>query len=141
MATTRKTTPTKKAAPSKRTPRPARPKVERPSNINAIGIMTLVSGVLNLTGSVVGTLAVAISLVGLVCVPFTLLPGVLGLFEILYGLKLLANPPQPVRPSRAIAGFQIATFIYLNIVSGVIGILALTLYTDPEVEQYFEAIN
>ncbi len=117
--------------------------IEKPSNINAIGVMNLVSGAINILvgggltiGIVLGTL-----FVGLVCLPLTIAPAVLGVFEVLYGVKLMANPPQPVKPSKAIAIAQIITFLYLNVISGVIGILSLTMYTDPEVEAYFEAVN
>jgi hypothetical protein len=115
--------------------------IERPSNVNAIGTMTIVSGVVNLVGSLLVSFTVAITLFGLICVPITLLPAALGVFEILYGVKLLHNPPQPVRQSKTIAWLQIATFIYLNLISGVIGLLALTMYTDPEVEAYFAKLN
>jgi hypothetical protein len=130
--------------PAKPTKRPAirRAKpIEKPSNVNAIAVMTLISGILNLVGSISVTFAFAISLFGLICVPFTLLPAVLGIFEILYAVRLMANPPQAVKPGRTLAILEIVTFVYLNIVSGVIGILALTMYTDPEVEAYFEAVK
>lgn len=142
MATRKTAQPKKPAAKTARKPRPvARAAVERPSNVNAIGIMCIVSGALNLIGGIVVAFTFGISLIGIVCVPFALLPSVLGIFEILYGLKLLQNPPQPVKPSKAIAIFQIVTFLYLNVVSGVVGILSLTMYTDPEVEKYFASLN
>lgn len=116
---------------------------EKPSNVNAIGVMNLVSGAINIL--VGGGLTISIVLgtlfLGVVCLPLTIAPAVLGVFEVLYGVKLMANPPQPVKPSKAIAIAQIITFLYLNVVSGVIGILSLTMYTDPEVEAYFEALN
>ena len=89
------------------------------------------------------TLAVVLGtfFLGIICAPITILPAILGIFEILYGVKLLSNPPQPVKPSQAIAILEIVTFIYLNVISGVIGILALTMYSDPEVKAYFEAVN
>lgn len=149
MAATRKTArPKKPTTPAVRKARPsvaktalAKKSVERPSNVNAIGTMTIVSGALNLVGGLGVSFTLGITLFGLVCLPITLLPAVLGVFEILYGAKLLHNPPQPVKPSKTIAILQIVTFIYLNVVSGVIGLLAMTMYTDPEVEKYFESIN
>jgi hypothetical protein len=115
--------------------------IEKPSNVNAIAVMTLVSGIVNLVGSLGVTFSFALTLFGLICVPITLLPALLGIFEILYAVKLMANPPQAVKPGRTLAIFEIVTFLYLNIISGVIGILALTMYTDPEVEAYFEAVS
>lgn len=117
--------------------------LEKPSNITALGIMNIVSGAINIVGALTVTIAVVLGtfFLGIVCAPFTILPAILGVFEIIYGVKLLSNPPKPVKPSQAIAIFQIATFIYLNVVSGVIGILALVFYSDPEVKAYFETIN
>lgn len=120
--------------------RKAKP-IVKPNNVNAIGVMTLVSGIVNIITGFGVSFTLVLSIFSLVCVPFTLLPAVLGVFEVLYGLKLMANPPRPAQPGKAIAILEIATFLYLNIISGVIGILALTMYTDPEVQEYFEAVN
>jgi hypothetical protein len=115
--------------------------IEKPSNLTALGVLNIVSGVINIVAGLSVTFGFAISLVGLICVPITILPAVLGVFEILYGIKLLASPPQPVKPSQAIAICQLITFLYLNVVSGVVGILALVFYNDPQVKEYFETIN
>jgi len=117
--------------------------LEKPSNVNAIGVMNLVSGAVNILAGGALTISVVLGtfFLGLVCLPLTIAPVVLGIFEVLYGVKLMANPPQPVKPAKAIAIAQILSFIYLNVISGVIGILSLTMYTDPEVEAYFERIN
>ncbi len=115
--------------------------VARPSNVKAIGIMTIVSGAVNIVASLSLSFTVVLTLVGVVCLPVTLLPAVLGIFEILYGIKLLANPPRPVQPSKTIAILEVVTFLFLNVISGVVGILALVFYSDPETKAYFEAIN
>ncbi|HRN49745.1 MAG TPA: hypothetical protein PLC52_01400 [Anaerolineales bacterium] len=116
---------------------------EKPSNVNVIGVMNLVSGAVNIL--VGGGLTIGVVLgtffVGIICLPITIAPVVLGIFEVLYGVKLMATPPQPVKPSKAIAIAQILSFVYLNVISGVIGILSLTMYTDPEVDAYFKALN
>ena len=116
---------------------------ERPSNVNAIAIMTIISGAINIVGALGVTLAVVLGtfFLGIICAPITILPAILGVFEVLYGVKLLSNPPQPVKPSQAIAILEIVTFVYLNVISGVIGILALTMYSDPELKAYFETVN
>jgi 4-hydroxybenzoate polyprenyltransferase len=116
---------------------------ERPSNVKAIAVMSIISGAINIVGAFGVTVAIVLGtlFLGIICAPITILPAILGVFEILYGVKLLSNPPQPVKPSQAIAIFEIVTFLYLNVISGVIGILALTMYNDPEVKAYFERIN
>lgn len=117
--------------------------VQKPGMVTAISIMTLVSGILNIIyalsltlGIVVGTLGI-----GLLCAPITILPGVLGIFEILYAVKLLSNPPKPVQPSQAIAIMEICTIIVGNVISVVMGILALVFYNDSTVQAYFARLN
>lgn len=115
----------------------------KPGMVTAITIMTLINGILNiifaltLTGSIVlGTLGL-----GLLCAPVTILPGVLGIFEILYAVKLMANPPRPVKPSQTIAILEICCIIVGDVTSLVVGILALVFYADSSVKAYFARLN
>ena len=115
----------------------------KPGLVQTIAIMTLVNGILNIlwglgaTGSIVlGTFGI-----GLLCAPVTILPLILGVFEIIYATKLLANPPQPVRPSQAIAILEICCILAGNVISLVIGILALVFYNDDAVKTFFTRIN
>jgi hypothetical protein len=115
----------------------------KPSTVQAIAIMTLVNGILNIlwglgmTGSIaVGTLGI-----GLLCSPVTILPLILGIFEIIYAAKLLANPPQPVQPSQAIAIMEICCILVGNAISLVVGILALVFYNDATVKAFFAKLN
>ena len=119
------------------------PSSEKPGMFMAVAIITLVSGVINIlyglgvtVGIVLGTLGI-----GLICAPLTILPAVLGIFEILYAVKLLANPPQRVQPSQAIAIMEIACILSGKVLSTVAGILALVFYSDPAVKAYFAKIN
>jgi len=86
--------------------------------------------------TVIGTLGI-----GLLCIPLTICPSVLGIFEILYAVKLMANPPQPVKPSQVIAILEICCFLLGDVVGPVVGILALVFYNDIEVKTYFAHIN
>ena len=129
--------------PTKKVSKKSDGPLERPSNITTLAVMTLVSGGLNILAGLGLTIAVVLGtfFFGIICVPITILPAILGVFEILYGVKLLAVPPKPLKPSQAIAILEIATFLYLNVISGVVGILAMVFYNDPEVKKYFEMIN
>ena len=117
--------------------------IERPGKLTGLAIATIVSGAINIIGAcgltasvVLGTLGI-----GIICAPLTLLPSVLGFFEIMYGAKLLANPPKPVKPSQPIAVLEILMVLYLNVISLVVGILAFVFYNDQEVKDYFAQIN
>lgn len=116
---------------------------QQPGMVTALTIMTLVNGILNIMWSLGVTLGIVLGTfgIGLLCAPITLLPGVLGIFEILYAAKLLANPPQPVKPSQTIAILEICCIVAGNVISLVVGILALVFYSDTAVKAYFARIN
>jgi len=116
---------------------------QKPGMVTALGIMTLVSGILNILtalgltfGIVLGTLGI-----GLLCAPITMLPGVLGIFEILYAVKIIANPPVAVKFSQTIAILEICCVVVGNVVAMTVGILALVFYNDAAVKAYFDRIN
>jgi hypothetical protein len=103
--------------------------------------MTLASGIVNLFWGIIASLTALATIVGIVCVPFTILPTILGVFEIIYAAKLLSNPPQPVLPSTNIAVLEIVTILVGNVFSMVVGILALVFYNDLVVKDYFARLT
>jgi hypothetical protein len=113
---------------------------EKPGMLTAIAIMTLINGILNIifgftftTSIVLGTLGI-----GLLCAPITITPVVLGIFEILYAVKLLPNPIQPgAKLSQAIPILEICCILTGNVVSLTIGILAVVFANDQSVRSYF----
>lgn len=119
------------------------PTTDKPGMFTALAVATLVSGIINIlygltftAGIVIGTIGI-----GLLCTPVTILPTVLGIFEVLYSMKLLANPPQPTQPSQAIAILEICGIITGNVISAGVGIFALVAYSDATIKQYFARIN
>ncbi len=114
---------------------------QKPNLLTTIAVMTLVSGITNLFWGFIASAAVLGTIVGIVCLPLTILPTILGIFEIIYAAKLLSTQPQPVQPSPSIAIFQILTFMYGNIFSMVVGILNLIFFNDQAVKEYFSRIN
>jgi len=117
--------------------------VVRPNLASALGIMTLVNGALNILLGLSLTASIVVGTIGLgiICSPITLLPAVLGIFEILYAVKIIANPPQPVKFSQTIAILEICCILFGNVISLIVGILALVFSNDPSVKAYFAAIN
>ena len=115
--------------------------LEKPTLVNVIAWMTLASGVVNLVWGVAASGTVLATVVGVVCVPFTILPTILGVFELIYAAKLLSNPAQPVQPSTYIAVFEIACVLTGNVFAMIVGILALVFYNDTIVKDYFARLN
>lgn len=116
---------------------------DKPGMFTALSIITLVSGILNIFYGLTITALIVVGTIGLglLCAPVTILPTILGVFEILYAIKLLSNPQQPVQFSQAIAIMEICCIITGNVLSAVAGILALVFYNDSAVKAYFDKIN
>lgn len=114
---------------------------QKPNLIIVIAGMTLASGIVNLFWGLVASTTAIGTIIGILCLPFAILPAILGVFEIIYAAKVLSNPPQPVQPSNSLAVFEILCFMTGNIFSMVVGILALVFYNDVTVKNYFAELN
>jgi hypothetical protein len=113
----------------------------KPTLVNVIAWMTLASGIVNLFWGIAASSAALHTFVGVVCTPITILPTVLGIFEIIYAAKLMSNPPQQIQPSTNIAILEIVCILVGNIFAVVVGILALVFYNDLVVRDYFARLN
>lgn len=110
---------------------------QKPNMVQVIAWAILVSGVVNIGFGI----AAFTTFFGWVCAPVSVLPIVLGAFELVYAAKLLGTPPQPVAPSKNIAVFEIASIVYGNVFSMAVGILTLVFYNDTVVKDYFTQLN
>jgi hypothetical protein len=111
--------------------------------VTAIGVMTLVNGVVNILWAFGLTAMIVLGTIGfgIFCAPITVLPAILGIFEIVYGVQVLTVPPRPVRPSYALAILEICMILWGNVVSLIVGILALVFHGDLRVRAYYAAIQ
>lgn len=113
----------------------------KPTLVHVIAWTTLASGIVNLVWGFAASGTAISTLIGTVCVPFTILPTILGVFELIYAAKLFSNPPQAVQPSTNIAVFEIACALLGNAFSMAVGILSLVFYNDSVVKEYFAQLN
>ena len=113
----------------------------KPTLVNVIAWMTLASGGVNLFWGIGASHTALASIIGFVCVPITILPTVLGIFELIYAAKLFSDPPQITKPSTNIAVFEVACIITANVFAMAVGILALVFYNDTVVKDYFARLN
>ena len=113
----------------------------KPILINVIAWMTLASGVVNLLWGLAASGTAISTFVGVLCVPITILPTLLGIFELIYAARLFSDPPQALKPSNNIAIFEIVCVLAGNVFSLAVGILALIFYNDVVVKDYFARLN
>jgi|SRR6476659_3356282 len=114
---------------------------QKPTLVNVIAWMTIASGIVNLFWGIAASGAVLATLIGIICTPITILPTILGIFEIIYAAKLMSNPPQQIQPSTNIAILEIVCLLVGNLFAVVVGILALVFYNDLVVKDYFARLN
>ena len=114
---------------------------QKPTLFQVIAWMTLVSGVVNLFWGFAASGTALVTIVGILCIPLTILPTILGVFELIYAAKLFSEPPQILQPSTNIAVFEIASVLTGNVFSMAVGILALVFYNDKVVKDYFARLN
>ena len=114
---------------------------QKPTLINVIAWTTLASGIVNLFWGLAASGTALATVIGVICTPLTILPTILGIFELIYAAKLFSNPAQPVQPSTNIAIFEIACVLTLNVFSMAVGILSLVFYNDTVVKDYFARLN
>lgn len=114
---------------------------QKPNLITVIAVTTLVSGIVNLFWGLVASATAIGTIIGVFCLPLTILPTLLGIFEIIYAAKMFSDPPQPMQPSNSIAIFEVLCFMTGNVFSMVVGILSLVFYNDLTVKSYFAELN
>jgi len=114
---------------------------QKPTLINVIAWTTLASGIVNLFWGLAASGTMLATIVGVICTPLTILPTILGVFELIYAAKLFSNPAQPILPSTNIAIFEIACVLTGNVCSMAVGILSLVFYNDTIVKDYFARLN
>jgi len=111
---------------------------QKPGQLSAIAILTLVSGITNILAGLGWSLTIVVGTlgIGILCLPLTILPVILGVFEIIYAAKLLAEPVR-TNLSQTIAILEIVGVLSGNVISLVAGILALVFANDEAVKAYF----
>ncbi len=108
----------------------------KPGKVQAIEIMLLVNGILNLLTGLSITFGFVASIIGILCLPVVILPVILGGFEVYYASKLLSNKPVPSGNIKTIAIFEICSILYGNVIGLVVGILNLIFLEEEPVKEF-----
>jgi hypothetical protein len=133
---------TPEGSPGALAPRP--PADERkPGKVTALAVINLAQGILSTCYAVwlvffFLVFALGTAGCGCVLVPLAVYPLVVGILAIVYGAKLLPEPPQPVRPAHWLAVMQMCTLLFGDVVSFAAGVANLVLLNDPDVTAWFE---
>jgi hypothetical protein len=112
----------------------------KPAKVQTIGILMLISGAVNITiglGIVAGFL---LSIILICCIPVAALPLALGIFEVIYGIRLIGSGQEPVKRDtlQTVAILEIASILCSNMVAFLVGVVNLLLLSDTEVTGYLK---
>ena len=68
----------------------------KPQKLQTVGILMLISGILNVIAGLGIVTGFALSVVLICCIPIAALPLALGVFEVIYGLRLVGSGQERV---------------------------------------------
>lgn len=121
------------------TPIPAGSTPVKSSKTQPIGILMLVSGIVNIMVGVGGGIAFLLSIIMMCCSPIYLLPVALGAIEIYYSTKLLSSSGEklPFGRIQTVVILEICSLLAGNFISMILGIINLVLMNDPETRSSF----
>jgi hypothetical protein len=121
------------------TPIPTPPQIKS-QKVQVIAVLMLISGIINVLIGLGLVAGLALSLVLICCSPVGLLPMALGIFELVYAIRLLSSgtEPQSYATMQVIAILEIVSILAGNFISLVIGIVNLVMLNDPEVRPSFK---
>jgi len=109
---------------------------ERPSKVQAIGIMVLIGGIMALLYGLMGLGFGIASCVGLLW-PGIYYSFVLGIMGLIKGIHLMGDKAYKETPPQGIAIMMIINVINCDLINLALGIVVLVFLGDEEVKDYF----
>ena len=121
------------------TPVPTPPQIKS-QKVQVIAVLMLINGIINVLIGLGLAAGLALSVVLICCSPVGLLPMALGIFELIYAIRLLGSGTEPPAYAtvQVIAILEIVAILAGNFISLVIGIVNLVMLNDPEVRPSFK---
>ncbi|MBN1440023.1 MAG: hypothetical protein JW929_11495 [Anaerolineales bacterium] len=110
----------------------------KPQKVQTIGILMLISAALNISMGAGFVIGMALSVVLICCAPIGALPLALGIFELVYGIRLVGSGREPVsrQTLQTVAILEVMSILVSNIGSAIAGIANLVLLNEREVIEY-----
>jgi len=108
-----------------------------PSEYTTAGIMMIISAALTLIWSLIAVGGLVVSLAGICCAPYYLVPIGLAIFEMIGGIAAQSGKPQENVKFSAIAGL-VGAVLCCNVIGIVLEILALVFLSNPSVSEFLQ---
>jgi hypothetical protein len=109
----------------------------KPGSIQAVAVIWIISGILTILWGFGLVLAALASLVGIFCLPLSIYPFVVGIFELVYGIKLTGSIASPTKPPYFVSILEILLIFWADVFGLIAGITTLVLLSGEDAKGYF----
>jgi hypothetical protein len=94
------------------------------------------SGILTITWGFGFVVAAITSLIGIICLPLSIYPFLVGIFELVYGIKLAASKPSLKKPPYFVSILEIVLIFWFDVFGLIAGIATLVLLSQEDTKVY-----
>jgi hypothetical protein len=108
----------------------------KPGSLQAVSILWIIDGILTIFWGFGLVIAAFASFVGIVCLPLSIYPFVVGVIELIYGIRLASSRPTLARPPYYVAVLEIVLLLWADVIGFIIGVVALVLLNGEDVKAF-----
>ena len=108
----------------------------KPGSIQAVAVIWIISGILTIIWGFGLVLAALASLVGILCLPLSIYPFVVGIFELVYGIRLAGSAASINKPPYFVSILEIFLIFWVDVLGFIAGIATLILLSGEDAKAY-----
>lgn len=109
----------------------------KPGSIQAVAVIWIISGILTIIWGFGLVLAALASLVGIICLPLSIYPFVVGIFELVYGIRLTGSTTSIIKPPYFVSIMEVILIFWVDVFGLIAGIATLVLLSGEDAKAYF----
>jgi len=109
----------------------------KPSSLQIVAIVWIVSGILTIFWGFGLVVAAFASLIGILCLPLSIYPFVVGILELVYGIRLASSPVSLTKAPVFVSVMEIFLVFWVDVFGLIAGIITLVLLKGEESTAYF----
>jgi hypothetical protein len=109
----------------------------KPSSLQIVAIAWIISGILTILWGFGLVVAALTSFVGILCLPLSIYPFVVGILELVYGIRLASSPTSLTKAPVFVSVMEIFLIFWGDVFGLIAGIVTLVLLKDEETTAYF----
>jgi len=108
----------------------------KPGSIQVVAVIWIVSGIITIIWGFGLVLAAFASLVGILCLPLSIYPFVVGIIELVYGIKLAGSTTSISKPPYFVSILEILLIFWVDVFGLIAGITTLLLLSGEDTKAY-----